>query len=102
MDDSVDHSMLEEKFAVLKSFGKFLSDRLFDDARTGETNKRAWLGNIKIAEHRKAGGHTAGGGIGEDRYIRKPFSVKVRESRRNFRHLHQAQRAFLHARPARA
>src|SRR5260370_20695770 len=69
MDDGVEETVFEEEFGALKSFGEFLADGLLDDARAGETDERAGIGGVELAEHGEAGGGTAGGGI------RKPADV---------------------------
>src|SRR3981189_3704385 len=66
MNDGVEKTVLEKKFRRLKAFGKFLADGLFDDARPGETDERAGLGDVDVAEHGIARGVAAGRGIGED------------------------------------
>jgi hypothetical protein len=38
VDDHVDHAMLEQIFGALEAFGKFLSDRLLDDALAGKAD----------------------------------------------------------------
>src|SRR5258708_23532858 len=98
MDDGVEESVLEQKFGALKSLGKFLADGLLDDARTGESNERAGLADIEVAEHGKTGGDAAGGGIGEHGNVRQLFVVEPRERGGNFGELHEADGAFHHAR----
>jgi hypothetical protein len=58
--------MFEQELASLKSFRQLLPDRLLDDARAGESNQRARLGNVHVTEHREAGGHAAGRRVGQD------------------------------------
>ena len=60
MRHEIEHAVIEEEFAALKAFGKFLTDGLFDDTRAGESDERAWLGDVHIPEHREAGRHAAG------------------------------------------
>src|SRR6478609_864569 len=36
VDDQIDHAVLQQKLAALKSFWQFLSDRLLNDTRTRE------------------------------------------------------------------
>src|SRR5580704_6784882 len=99
-DDGVEETVLEEKFCGLKAFGQFLTDGLLDDARAGETDQRAGLGDIQVTEHRVAGGDAAGGGIGQYGNERELGFVQAAERRGNFRELHQADHALHHARAA--
>src|SRR5271155_5169897 len=101
-DDGVEETVFEEELGGLETFGQFLADGLFDDARSGEADERAGLGNIQIAEHRVTGGDAARGGIGEDGNERELGFVHAPERRGNFRELHQADDALHHARAARA
>ena len=50
---------------ALEAFGQLLPDGLLDDARAGEADERARLGDVQVAQHREAGGDAAGGRIGE-------------------------------------
>src|SRR6266700_5124988 len=88
------------KFGALKAFREFLMDGLLDNARTGKTDKRAGFADIEIAEHGKAGGDTAGGGIGEDRDVGELFVVEPGKGGGDFGKLHEADGAFHHARAA--
>src|SRR5277367_1330005 len=99
-DDGVEETVFEEEFGGLKTFGKFLADGLFDDARAGKTDERAGLRNIQIAEHRVAGGDASGGGVGEYRNERELRFVQAPERRGNFCELHQTDNAFHHPRAA--
>ena len=98
----VEHAALEQELAALESVGQLLPDGLLDDARAGESDQRLRLGDVEIAQHRKARGHAAGRGIGEDRDVGQPRAIEPRQRRGDLRHLHQRQRAFHHARAARA
>ena len=51
MDDHVDHAVLEQIFGALEAFRQLLADRLGDDARAGETDLRAGLGDLDVAQH---------------------------------------------------
>src|SRR5712692_920872 len=100
VDDGVEETVFEEEFGALKSFGEFLADGLFDDARTGETDECAGLADVEVTEHGEAGGDTAGGGIGEHGNVRQLFVVEAGEGGGNFGELHEADGAFHHARAA--
>src|SRR5262249_40925462 len=97
MHDRIDHAVFNEKFAALKSFGKFLTNGLLNHTRTRKADQGAWFGDIQIAKHGETSGHAARSWIGQYRNIWQPFLVEMGESRRDLRHLHQAQRTFLHA-----
>jgi len=49
MNDGVKEPVLQKKFRRLKTFGKFLADGLFNDARPGKTDERAGLGDVDVA-----------------------------------------------------
>lgn len=51
--DTVDEAMFQKKFGLLESFRKFLSDRLFDDARSGKPDQRFWLRKDDISSMAK-------------------------------------------------
>ena len=69
IDDEVEHAVLEQELAALKAFGQLLANRLLDDARAGEADERARLGDVQIAEHREARRDAAGRRIGQDRDV---------------------------------
>ena len=91
IDDEVEHAMLEQKLAALKSLGQLLANRLLDDARAGKADERAGLGNVQIAEHREARGDAARGRIRQNRDVGNVLLIEPRERRADFRHLHQRQ-----------
>src|SRR5207245_6430391 len=53
---SVDEAVFKHKLRALKTVREFLADGLLDDARAGETNQRAGLRDVEVAEHGEAGG----------------------------------------------
>ena len=69
-----------------------------DHARSGETDHASWLRNDNIAQRRKAGHHTGSSRVCKNRNVRQPFLAMLRECAACFRHLHQAQHSFVHAR----
>ena len=81
--------------------GQVLAEGLLDDARSGEADHRARLGEDGVAQHGVAGGHSSGSRIRQYGYIWKALHVEIGKGRRNLCHLHQTQRSFLHARAAR-
>src|SRR6195256_1026947 len=79
MNDGVEKTVLQKKFGRLKTFGKFLADGLFNDARPGKTDERAGLGDVDIAQHGIARSDAAGRGIGEDGNKREANFIEPRE-----------------------
>src|SRR5260370_29456476 len=102
VDDGVEEAVLKQEFGALKAFGEFLANGLLDDARAGETDERAGLANVEVAEHGEAGGNATSGGIGEHGNVGQFFVVEAREGRGNFGELHEADGAFHPARAARS
>src|SRR5258705_5051412 len=84
MDNRVEETVLQKKFSPLKTFGKLLPHGLFDNARPGKSNQRAWLGNIEVAQHGIACSDATGGGIREDGNKRQAVLIEPRERGRNF------------------
>src|SRR5258708_33988639 len=62
VDHGVKHAVLQEELAALKTFRQLLADGLLDHARSGETDQRARLCDVQIAQHGVRGGHAARGG----------------------------------------
>ena len=52
-------------FGALEAFRQLLADGLLDDARAGEADQRAGLGDLDVAQHGVGRGDAAGGRIGE-------------------------------------
>ena len=97
----VDHAVGQKVFRLLKTVRQLLADGLLDDARAGEADQRAGLGDMHVAEHRIRGGDAAGGGIGENDDIGLARLVQLLHGDRGPRHLHQGEDALLHAGAAR-
>ena len=101
-NDGVDKAMLKREFRRLEFLGKLLANGVLDHAAASEADERAGLGNNHVTLHRKTRGHATRGGVGNHREIRQArFAVTLNRGR-NFRHLHERNQAFLHARAARA
>ena len=99
--DSVQHSVTQQKFSRLKTFGQLLVGSLLDYAASSEANHGAWLRQVQIAQAGERSGDAAGSWIAQHRQIWNPRIAQPREGRCNFSHLHQREDAFLHPRPAR-
>ena len=96
----IERAVIEQEFAALKAFGQRLAHGLLDDARTRETDERARLGDVEVAEHRETRGHAARGRIGQHRDERQTRLRKPRERGAGLGHLQQREQRFLHARAA--
>ena len=51
MHHHVDHAVLQQIFGALEAFRQLLADRLRNDARAGEADLRAGLGDLDVAQH---------------------------------------------------
>ena len=100
--DDVDHAVLEQIFGALKTLRQLLADGLLDDARAGEADQRAGLGEMHVAEHGVGGGDAAGRRIGEDDDVGQARVLHHVDGDGGARQLHQREDALLHARAARA
>src|SRR2546426_7778626 len=60
-DDGIEKAVLQQELGGLKTLRQLLANGLLDDARAGETDQRAGLGDVQITQHGVAGGHAAGG-----------------------------------------
>ena len=101
MHDHVDHAVIAQIFGLLKAVRQLLADGLLDDARTGEADQGAGLGDVDVAEHRIGCGDAAGRRIGQHDDIGLARLAQALHRDGGARHLHQRQDAFLHARAAR-
>src|SRR5207245_10396773 len=59
VDDGVNHTVLDKKFAALKAVGEFLTDRLLNYTWPGKPDEGARLGNVEIPEHGETGSDAA-------------------------------------------
>src|SRR5438105_15533809 len=57
VDDHVDGAVLEQELRALKTFGQRFPHRLLNDARTGEADQCARLGDHDVTDHREACGY---------------------------------------------
>src|SRR6185295_11869325 len=74
--------------------------RLFDHARSGKADQGIRLSKHDIADHRKTRRYPAHGRVREYRNERQLFGRELGQRGAGFRHLHQREQAFLHARTA--
>ena len=100
-DDEVDESVVAKEFGGLEAVRQLLADRARRDPRAGEADKGAWLGHDDVSQAGEAREHAAGGRVGEDADEWDPGAVELNERCGRLRELEQAERALLHARPAR-
>lgn len=102
LDNRIDKAVLEHKFRRLEFLGQLLANGVLNHATASEADKRAGLGNNHVALHRETRGHAARSGVGNHREIRQARLTVTLNRGRDFRHLHERNQAFLHARAARA
>src|SRR4030095_6802655 len=98
IDNVVDHSVFKEKLRSLKIFRQLLTNRLFDNSRTSESDQCFWLSDDDITKHRKTRGDAPSGWIGQNGNERQSSFVERSKCGGDLGHLHQRQRAFLHTR----
>ena len=91
----------QQVFGALEALGQLLAHGLLDHARAGEADQRAGLGDLDVAQHGEAGGDAAGGGVGQHDDERQTGVLDQARGDDRARHLHQADRALLHARATR-
>jgi len=89
--------MFEQEFTGLEAFWELLADGLLDDAGTCESDESAGLCDVEVPEHGKAGGDTAGGGVGEQADVGDGCFIQLRESGGYLGQLHEAYYTFHHA-----
>src|ERR1043165_1788055 len=89
VNDVIDHSVLEQKLGALKVLWKFLSNGLFDNSWTSETDQCLRLSDYYITEHGENCSDASRRGISQNRDEGQSCFVERGESRRYFRHLHQ-------------
>ena len=89
--------MLQQIFGALEAFGKLFAHSLLDHSGAGEADHRTGFGDLDVPEHGEGCGHTAGGGVGEHDDERQASILYQTGGDDGARHLHQADRAFLHA-----
>ena len=65
IDDCIDHPVLEEELRALEVFWQFLSDCLFDDSWTSESDQGFRFTDDDVAQHRKTCSDTTSRWIGE-------------------------------------
>ena len=101
MHHHVDHAVIAQVLGFLESVGQFFADGLLDDARAGEADQRAGLGDVHVAQHRVGRGDAAGGRIGQHDDVGPARLAQPLHRDGGARQLHQRQDALLHARAAR-
>src|SRR5690554_862393 len=89
VQNHVYRSVLQQEFTALEAFGKFFTNRLFNNPRPRETNQRVGFGDIEVAQHRKTGRYTTENRIRHHRNIRYAFLLHALQHSCCFGHLHQ-------------
>src|SRR5688572_18791206 len=100
IEDHVDGALLEQELRALEALGQRLARRLLDDARARETDQRAGLGDVDVAEQREARRDAARRRVRHHGDVRQLRGRELRERRARLRHLQQRVQPFLHARAA--
>lgn len=95
-NDHIDRPFFNQKLTALESRRQLLAYGLLDNARTGKADQRFRLGNVQIAQHRKARRYAAHGRVGQHGDVRQSALLHFRQRRGGFRHLHQRHQRFLH------
>src|SRR6266542_256368 len=95
--DLVDEAPLEEELRLPESRRQLLTDGPTRHAFAGETDERAGLGEDDVPERRVRREDAARGGVGDDAHVGQASLIEPRERSEDLRHLHQRDRAFLHA-----
>ena len=101
MHDHIDHAVRQQILRALEPVGQLLSDRLLNNARTGETNQCARFRNVNITEHRVRRRDAARRRVGQNDDVGQAIFAQALHRNRHTRHLHQRQDTFLHASAAR-
>src|SRR5262245_24474026 len=92
--------MIQQKLCGLESWREFGLRSIFDDARSGKSDHRSWLGNDKVSNTRIAGHHPSGRRMGEDADVREAGLAMICKGGAGLRHLHETEHPFIHARSA--
>src|SRR6266851_5849840 len=100
-NDRVEHPVRQQKLGCLKIAGKLLVSRLLDNPPPGKPDNRTRFSDIQVAQARERRRHAARRRIAHYRNVRQSRLADSRDRRRYLRHLHQRQRALLHAGAAR-
>src|ERR1700731_107495 len=100
MDHHVDHAVVLEIFGALEAVRQLLADSLLDNPRAGETDQRARLRDLHIAQHAVGRGHAAGGRVREHHDVGLLGLAQVLHRDGRARQLHEREDALLHARAA--
>lgn len=99
-NDGIDEAVGEKVFGGLEIFGEFFADGLLHDAASGKGYCGFGFGEDDIPQHGKASGDASCGGMSQDGNVKQALFAMTIECAGDFGHLHQAQHAFLHSRPA--
>src|SRR5690606_14914011 len=89
MQNHINRTMFQQKFAALETFRQFLAHGLLDNPRARETNQSVRFSNIEVTQHSEAGRYTTKDRIGHHRNVRYAFLLELLKYRRGLGHLHQ-------------
>lgn len=99
-DNGIQVAESQHALGAPEAGGQRLARGLGDDARPGEVELSARLGDADVGQRREAGNDAAGARIGEDGEERDAGVVHEVDGAGGLGHLHEAEDALLHARPA--
>lgn len=97
----VEHAVFHQVLGALEALGQGLTDGGLDHPLAGKADQGPGFGDVDVADHGEGGGDAAGGRVGEDHDIGQAGFLHPVDGDRGAGHLHQRQRAFLHAGTAR-
>ena len=97
LQNPVDDPLLHQKFRSLEALGQLLADGLGDNPGTGKADESSGLRQDDISQHGKAGSHSSGGGVRENRQVEKPGVRMLFHCGRGLCHLHQGDNSLLHS-----
>ena len=98
--DRINQAVLQCELGRLESFRQLLTDGVSDNALSRKADKRLRFCQDDIALRGERCRDAAGRRIGDDRTVEQPCFGMTLERAGDFRHLHERNDAFLHARAA--
>ena len=94
----IHEAVLLQEFGALEAFRQVCPDRFPDHPRPCEADQGARLGKIEIPQHGERSGNAAGCRVGHEGDEGEARRIQPAEQGARFRHLHEAEGAFHHAR----
>ena len=97
----VDKAVVQQVLSRLESLRKLFAHGLLHYAPPCKANRSFRLSEDDVTQHGKARRYATSCRVGQNWHIQQPGRAMPLQRCRNFGHLHQAEHAFLHSRPAR-